>query len=87
VDTLFFIAMTGSIFSGILISKNVLATLGIQLDVNRSWKMIHTLTSDASLIVLGIHFALHWKWVVNSIGRYVVTRSAMCSGGVLLPSR
>jgi uncharacterized membrane protein len=73
VDTLFFIAMTGSIFSGILISKNVLATLGIQLDVNRSWKMIHTLTSDASLIVLGIHFALHWKWVVNSIGRYVVT--------------
>lgn len=73
VDTLFFIAMTGSIFSGILISKNVLATLGIQLDVDRSWKMIHTLTSDASLIALGIHFALHWKWVVNNIGRYIVT--------------
>lgn len=73
VDTLFFIAMTGSLFSGILISKNVMAALGIQLDVNHSWKMIHTLASNASLIVLGVHFALHWKWVVTSIGRYVIS--------------
>ncbi len=74
VDALFFIAMTGSIFSGVLISKAVLSTLGIQLGkISRSWKSIHTLTSDASLILLGIHFALHWKWVVTNTGRYIVT--------------
>jgi len=73
VDSLFFIAMTGSMFSGLMISESILATLGIQLEVSRAWKSIHTLTSDASLILLGIHFALHWKWVVTNVGRYLVT--------------
>ncbi len=74
IDLLFFIAMTGSLFSGLMISKDVLSTLGIQLgEVSRSWKSIHTLASDASLILLGIHFALHWKWVVSNIGRYIVS--------------
>ena len=73
VDTLFFVAMTGSLFSGLLISKDVLSAIGLQLDVDRAWKSIHTLTSDASVILLGIHSALHWKWIVTNIGRYVVT--------------
>src|SRR5689334_16329336 len=34
VNTLFFIAMTGSLFSGLLISKDVMSFLGIQLDVS-----------------------------------------------------
>lgn len=74
VDLLFFVAMTGSLFSGLMISKDVMSTLGIQLgEVSRSWKSIHTLASDASLILLGIHLALHWKWVLSNIGRYIVT--------------
>lgn len=73
VDTLFFIAMTGTLFSGLLISKDVMSAIGLQLDVDRSWKSIHTLLSDASVILLGIHFALHWKWIVTNIGRYVVS--------------
>jgi hypothetical protein len=74
VDLLFFIAMTGAIFSGLMISKDVLAALGINLgEVNFAWKSIHKLTADASLILLGLHFALHWKWVVATVGRYVVT--------------
>ena len=73
VNTLFFIAMTGSLFSGLLISKDVMSFLGIQLDVSRSWKSIHVLLSDASVILLGVHFALHWKWVVTHTGRYIVS--------------
>jgi hypothetical protein len=72
VDLLFFIAMTGAMFSGLMISKSILATLGIQLDVSRSWKSIHSLTSDVSIVLLGLHFALHWKWVVTNTGRYIV---------------
>lgn len=74
VDVLFFIAMTGSIFSGILISKDVLATFGIQLDgIGQGWKLIHSQTSDLSLILLGVHTALHWKWVVSMVKRYIMT--------------
>jgi Domain of unknown function (DUF4405) len=72
VNTLFFISMTGSFFSGILISKDVMSTLGIQLNASGGWKTIHILLSDTSVILLGIHFALHWKWIVTNIGRYVV---------------
>jgi hypothetical protein len=73
IDSLFFIAMTGSIFSGILISKDVLQLVGIQFNAGQGWKSIHSLTSDASLIVLGLHIAMHWKWIVTNIGRYVAT--------------
>jgi hypothetical protein len=74
VDLLFFIAMTGAMFSGLMISKDVLSTLGIQLgEVSRNWMSIHSLTSDASLILLGIHFALHWKWIFTNLNRYVVS--------------
>jgi hypothetical protein len=72
VNILFFIAMTGSFFSGLLISKDVMSVLGIQLNAGGGWKSIHTLTSDLSVVLLGIHFALHWKWIVTSIGRYIV---------------
>ena len=72
VDALFFVAMTAAILSGLMISKDVMSFFGIQLDVSRSWKTIHNLASDASVIMLGIHFALHWKWVVTNIGRYIV---------------
>jgi hypothetical protein len=72
VDTLFFIAMTGVLFSGLMISKSVLPSMGIQLNVGQGWRSIHFMLSDASVILLGIHFALHWKWVVTNVGRYVV---------------
>ncbi len=74
VNTLFFIAMTGSFFTGLLISESVMSTLGIHLDVSSSWKSIHSLLSDASVVMLGIHFALHLKWVATNISRYIVNQ-------------
>lgn len=72
VDLLFFLVMTAALLSGLMISKDVMSYLGIQLDASRSWKTIHNLASDASVILLGIHFALHWKWIVTNFGRYIV---------------
>lgn len=72
VDLLFFVAMTVTMFSGLMISKDILSLLGIQLDVSRTWKSIHSLSADASTILLAIHFALHWKWIVNTVKLYIV---------------
>ena len=72
VNTLFFVAMTGTLFSGLMISESVLSTLGIHLNVSQSWKSIHFLLSDASVIMLGVHFALHLKWVGTNINRYIL---------------
>ncbi len=73
VDSLFFIAMTGAMLSGLMISKDVLATLGINLgEVSRSWRSIHSFSADASLVFLAIHTALHWKWITTNFTRYIV---------------
>jgi hypothetical protein len=67
-----FIAMTGVLFSGLWISKDVLSLVGIQINAGQAWKSIHSLTADASVILLGLHFALHWNWLVTNVGRYIV---------------
>ncbi len=72
VDTAFFVVMTGVLFSGLMISRSVLPALGIQLNVGQGWRSIHFMLSDASVILIGLHFALHWKWVVSNVGRYIV---------------
>ena len=72
VNTFFFVAMIGAIFSGLMISQSVLSTLGIYLNVSQSWRSIHFLMSDISVIMLGVHFALHLKWVGTNINRYIL---------------
>ena len=72
VNTLFFAMMLGSLISGLMISKSVIPALGIQLTVDRSLRMIHSLFSNASMAVLAIHLVLHWKWVTTNIGRYIM---------------
>jgi uncharacterized protein DUF4405 len=72
VNTLFFVAMTGTLFSGLMISQSVLSTFGIQLNPSQSWRSIHFLMSDLSVVMLGVHFALHLKWVGTNIQRYIL---------------
>ena len=73
VDLATLIAYVGVILSGILVSREILGVLGIQLGENRSWEQIHRLTADASVWLTALHFALHWRWIVNAIKRYIVS--------------
>ncbi|MCX6066589.1 MAG: DUF4405 domain-containing protein [Chloroflexi bacterium] len=72
IDSLLFVAMTAAMLSGLLISKSILATFGIQLEVGRAWRSIHSLSADASLILVALHFAMHWNWMITSLERYLV---------------
>jgi len=73
VDALFFVSMTAAMLSGLLISKTIMSTLGIQLNASHGWESIHRLAADTSLIMLGLHFALHFKWVMTNLKRYLVS--------------
>ncbi len=80
VDSLFLVAMVAVSLSGILISKDLLSTFGIQLgQVARSWKMIHSFAADTSVILLAIHTALHWKWIIANLNRYIANPIRTCS--------
>ena len=71
VDLTFLIAMVGALFTGFMISRDVLAVFGLQAPQGGAWRWVHSLLSDLSLIALGVHVALHWKWIVNHFDRYI----------------
>ena len=73
IDAILLVAMTTLIMSGIIISKSFLATFGIQLNAGFAWKQIHTLSADISLILVGLHFALNWNWIVAMTRKYLIS--------------
>lgn len=72
INLVLFAAYILVMLSGILISRSVLSVLGIQIEATPAWRTLHSWSADLSLILTGLHFALHWKWIVNTIKRYVV---------------
>lgn len=70
VDLLLFAAFTGVMVSGLMISRAVLPFIGIEIRPDRSWSSLHALTAQASVILLGLHFALNWEWVVGMVKNF-----------------
>jgi hypothetical protein len=69
VDLLLFAAFTGVMVSGLMISRSVLPFIGIEIRPDRSWSSLHALTAQASVILLGFHFALNWDWVKGILNK------------------
>jgi hypothetical protein len=59
------------LLSGLLISRSVLPTLGIQVASNPAWRFLHSSAADFSLLLLGLHLALQWKWILSTTKRYL----------------
>ena len=73
---LLFIDITLVIFSGIMISRSALLLMGITLVGGGSYRMLHTFTANLSLVLIGLHVALHWQWIVNMLRRFVLPSRA-----------
>jgi hypothetical protein len=74
-------------FSGLLISEEVLPLIGITVPHMPIWRGWHSLTADLALLLLGLHVALHWSWIVTTTKRCIVQplrprRSETTTGGV-----
>jgi hypothetical protein len=72
---LFFIDGVLVMLTGVMISEVVLPQLGLQAARNMQWRQLHSLTADWSLILLGLHLALNWDWVVHVVKRYILRLS------------
>lgn len=66
INWLFFVDMTIIMFTGILISEAVLPTLGLSVAQSFAWRRLHDLSANLALPILGLHVALHWRWIVNT---------------------
>jgi hypothetical protein len=57
--------------SGLMISEHVVPALGLQLPINFAWRRLHDMSANLSLLILGLHTALHWGWIVNAFKNFV----------------
>lgn len=55
--------------SGIMISEAVVPALGFTLPMNFAWRSLHDLSANISLIIMGLHLALHWNWIATTTKR------------------
>jgi hypothetical protein len=91
VDACLFVALTAATLSGLLISRHVMAALGLPLPAGRAWRGIHSFAANASIAALGVHLGLHWNWLALNLPRMVTgnrwrarresARSPVSSGG------
>jgi hypothetical protein len=68
---LLFVDMTLIMLTGLMISKVALPSLGIRLAEGFAWRQLHSLTADLFIPILGLHVALHWRWIVSTAKRLV----------------
>jgi cytochrome b561 len=68
---LLFIDGTVIMLSGFMISESLMPALGLQLPHNFAWRSLHDLSANLFLVLLGLHTALHWNWIVDTFKRYV----------------
>lgn len=72
-NALLFIDMTVVIFTGLMVSEAALPLFGIRLPHDGFWMGLHHLSADLSVLLLGLHIALHWQWIVNATRRHLIT--------------
>jgi hypothetical protein len=65
-NALLFVAFTIVTFTGVMISEVAMPLFGVQLGHDRLWMQLHRLASDAAVILIGLHVALHWRWIVST---------------------
>ncbi len=59
------------IVTGILISKTLGLNLGVAQSSQMTFKSLHVLASNFSLILVATHVAIHWKWIISNSKKYL----------------
>ena len=74
INLLLLLSMTLCIASGILISEVALPGLGITLPASFFWRQMHDTTATLTLILVPVHAALRWRWIVGVARRSAAWR-------------
>jgi uncharacterized protein DUF4405 len=67
------LAMTLCIASGFLISRTVLPDVGLFPFGGPFWSRLHSLTAEITLVLVPVHLALRWRWLL-AVGRRLLAR-------------
>jgi hypothetical protein len=87
VNALLFVALTATVLSGLLISKHLLATLGLPTTPRPAWREIHSVSANTVLAALGVHIGLHWNWLAFHLAHVLGIRHTTAAAGGAVPRR
>lgn len=69
VDVLLFVAFVLVMLSGFMVSQSIAPLLGLSVPFGPTWRIIHAVSADFSIVLLGLHLGLHWRWFVSAFSR------------------
>jgi hypothetical protein len=61
---------------GLLVVVGLSGTLSWAFPSLREWAALHRLSGTLMLVVVGVHLAYHWKWMVMNTKRYLGLRAS-----------
>ena len=64
-NSIFFILAITELVSGLFISQVVLPDLGIKTINDRTWRFVHNVTLNFTVLFAGLHIAINWGWIVS----------------------
>jgi hypothetical protein len=73
VDFTLFVAMVLTIYSGLMISRVAIPALGLNgAAPNFLWRGLHSFASRSLLVMVGLHLAISWNWIVSTVRRHII---------------
>ena len=76
VDSLLFFSTVTVMLSGLVVSRSIAGAFGIATAPSIIWYALHSVSADATILLLLVHLGLHWRWVFRTAGRLVSPRTA-----------
>ena len=65
VDLGLLFVMTLCVVSGVLISRSALPAIGITTMAGGFWTGLHTTSADITVVLVAVHVALNWRWILT----------------------
>jgi len=69
VDVALFVATVAVVLSGLMVSRAIAGLLGIVLTPSAIWVAVHSVSANAVIALLLVHFALHVGWIADVVRR------------------
>lgn len=70
-NTILFMLVIMELVSGFVISQVALPNLGIKTINDRSWRAVHNLTLNFTMLFAGLHIAVNWRWIVAAFSKRI----------------
>lgn len=72
INILTFVDLAVIIVTGIGISRTLGLEFGFDPSLSHSLEQLHKQASTFSLMLIGLHVGMHWKWIASNVRRYIL---------------